>query len=236
MANVEEILAELQSLGKESYRQTMIRHGARDPIYGVSVEDLKKIQKRIKKDHTLALALFDTGVSEAMYLAGLLIDDDQITQEDLHRWAWASSFSLHCECTVAWTAAESRHGRELALQWIDSPEANVAAAGWATLSSLVAITPDEKLDLEEIEALLLRVQNTIHHAPNRVRSVMNGFVIAVGVYVWPRMEQALCIGEAIGPVTIDTGDTACRVPFAPDSIRKVQARGTIGKKRKHARC
>ena len=90
--------------------------------------------------------------------------------------------------------------------------------------------------MEEIDALLSRVQNTIHHAPNRVRSVMNGFVIAVGAYVWPRTEQALCIGEAIGPVTISMGDTACRVPFAPDAIRKVQAHGTIGKKRKHARC
>ena len=38
--------------------------------------------------------------------------------------------------------------------------------------------------------------------------------------------------EKIGPVSVDMGDTACKVPYAPDYIQKVQKRGTIGKKRK----
>ena len=43
-------------------------------------------------------------------------------------------------------------------------------------------------------------------------------------------------GENIGPVTVDKGNTACKVPFAPDYIRKVEKRGAIGKKRKSAKC
>ena len=232
----EEILAELKSLGRETYRKTMLRHGASEPIYGVSVEDLKKIQKRIRKDYTLALALFDTGVSDAMYLAGLIADDERMTREDLQRWATAATMPMLSECTVAWVAAGSRYGREVAMQWIDASEENLADAGWATLSSLVAITPDEQLDLQELDALLVRVQETIGHAPNRVRHIMNGFVIAVGAYVQPLTEQALRIAEAIGPVQVERGETACRVPFAPDAIRKVQERGLLGKKRKTAKC
>jgi hypothetical protein len=37
------------------------------------VEELKKIQKRIKKDYQLALDLYDTGIYDAMYLAGLIL-------------------------------------------------------------------------------------------------------------------------------------------------------------------
>jgi len=37
-------------------------------------------------------------------------------------------------------------------------------------------------------------------------------------------------------VTADLGDNNCRVPFAPDYLRKVQKRGAIGKKRKTAKC
>lgn len=59
----------------------------------------------------------------------------------------------------------------------------VAAAGWATLSSLVAIKEDAELDLSELKQLLQRVQQTIHRAPNEVRKHMNGFVIALGSYV-----------------------------------------------------
>ena len=38
--------------------------------------------------------------------------------------------------------------------------------------------------------------------------------------------------EVIGIV----GNTACKVPYAPDYIKKVQERGTVGKKRKTCKC
>jgi hypothetical protein len=65
---------------------------------------------------------------------------------------------------------------------------------------------------------------------------MNGFVIAVGSYVKPLSEFAIEIGEKIGTVTADLGNNDCQVPFAPEYIRKVQARGVIGKKRKTVKC
>jgi hypothetical protein len=65
---------------------------------------------------------------------------------------------------------------------------------------------------------------------------MNGFVIAVGSYVPGLTKFAMQVGEKIGPVTVDMGNTACHVPFAPDYIRKVEKRGAIGKKRKTAKC
>ena len=59
-----------------------LRHGAKEPFYGVKVGDLKPIQKRIKKDHALALALYDTGVSDAMYLAALIAEADERQFDD----------------------------------------------------------------------------------------------------------------------------------------------------------
>ena len=59
----------------------------------------------------------------------------------------------------------------------------MAAAGWATLSSLVALKDDADLDLAGLKRLLKRVQDTIHQQPDDVRLAMNGFLIAVGTYV-----------------------------------------------------
>jgi hypothetical protein len=112
----------------------------------------------------------------------------------------------------------------------------VAAAGWATLSNLVAITDDANLDLPELKQLLQRVQKTIHQQPNRVRYVMNSFVISVGSYVQGLTELALQTAARIGPVSVDMGGTACKVPLASDYIQKVQKRGAIGKKRKTVKC
>ena len=81
-----------------------------------------------------------------------------------------------------------------------------------------------------MQRLIQWVQKRIHLAPDMVRYQMNSFVIAIGTYVQPLTPSALQVGEKIGPVTADMGNTSCQVPFAPDSIRKVQQPGTIGKK------
>ncbi len=231
----ETLLKELRSLGQDGYRKILLKHGASEPCYGVKIELLKKIQKRIKTDYNLALALYDTGVYDAMYLAGLVADDARMTRDDLQGWAEKACEPL-AGSAVAWVAAGSPHGWELARAWIDSPKELVAATGWATLSSLVSTKGDGKLDLPALKQLLARVQKAIHQAPDTVRSKMNGFVIAVGSFVAPLTSLAIQTGEAIGPVSVDVGDTACQVPFAPDYIRKVEARGAIGKKRKTAKC
>ena len=137
---------------------------------------------------------------------------------------------------IDWAAAESNHGVELAREWIDSPKESVASCGWATYSSLVAITDDEELDLDEIVELLDRVQKEVHTAQNRVRYVMNGFVIAVGSYVLPVASKAKAVAKAIGEVKVYMGGTACKVPLATEYIAKVEKAGKAGKKRKSAMC
>jgi hypothetical protein len=171
-----------------------------------------------------------------MYLAGLISDDAQMTKSDLQRWVAKAYCKTLYGATVPWVAAGSPHGWELGLEWIDSKTAVIAAAGWGTLGSLVSIKDDSELDLAELKRLLQRVLKTIHQAPDIVRLAMNSFVIAVGSYVQPLTDTAIQTGEKIGPVTADMGNTSCQVPFAPDYIRKVQKRGSIGKKRKTAKC
>ena len=231
-----EIVTEFKTLGNESYKKVMLNHGAREPFFGVKIEDMKKIQKRIKKDYQLALDLYDTGISDAMYFAGLIADDAQMTKKDLDRWAEKAFMPLLSESTVAWVAAEGNHGRELALKWIDSKKENVASSGWATLGCLTAITDDADLDIDELKRLLERVEKTIHQQPNRVRHTMNSFVIHVGSYVKPLTKAAIETAKKIGPVSVDMGGTACRVPAAIEYIKKVEARGAIGKKRKTVKC
>jgi 3-methyladenine DNA glycosylase AlkD len=231
-----EIVKQLKPLGTAGYKKVLLNHGIKEPLFGVKIEELKKIQKSVKKNYQLALDLYDTGIYDAMYLAGLVADDLKMTKRDLQHWVTTANSPSISEFTVPWVAAESLHGHELALEWIESNRGHIASSGWATLSGLVAITDDSELDLAELKKLLQRVQKTIHQQPNRVRAVMNGFVIAVGSYVPALTSTALEIGAKIGPVTVDVGDTACTVPFAPEYIQKVQKRGTLGKKRKTTKC
>ena len=231
-----EIVEELRTLGTESIKKVLRNHGVREPFFGVKIGDMKKIQNRIKRDYQLALDLYDTGNYDAMYLAGLVADDARMTKKDLNRWVKAAGGGALGSATVPWVAAGSHHGYEIALEWIKSKEEHVAAAGWATLSSLVALTDDGDLDMPALERLLQQVQKTIHQQPNEVRSAMNGFVIALGTYVAGLSDLAAQAAAKIGTVSVDMGDTACKVPDALEYIHKARAKGTIGKKRKTVKC
>jgi 3-methyladenine DNA glycosylase AlkD len=231
-----EIVEELRQQGSPSIKKVLLKHGIEEPLFGVKIEYLKKIQKRIKQDYQLALDLYDTGIYDVMYLAGLIADPRKMTKRDLKRWASRAPNHVLCGSTVPWVAAESRYGWELGLEWIDAKAEKQAAIGWFTLSSFVAITEDSELDLAELKRLVKRVQKTLPGQPDRVRYAMNGFVISVGCYVKPLTELVLETANKIGKVSVDVGETACQIPFAPDYIEKVRSKGLIGRKRKTAKC
>lgn len=234
--NVDEVMTELARLGTAQTKKVLMRHGMPESGFGVKVGDLKTLVKRIRRDHDLALALYDTGNSDAMYLASLIVDDERMTKKDLKRWADKASWQMISEYAVAWAAAESRFGWELGLEWIDSKKSKVAASGWSTLSGVVALRPDDELDLPALERLLARVKQQIGSAPDRLPYVMNGFVISVGSYVAPLFDAALTTARGLGKVEVDMGETDCKVPDAVAMLTKIRSMGRVGKKRKTVRC
>ncbi|NQT61490.1 MAG: DNA alkylation repair protein [Candidatus Marinimicrobia bacterium] len=234
--NTQDILKELEACGDERTKNTLINHGAKEPFFGVKVADLKKILKKTKKNHELSLELYATGNSDAMYLAGLMADETQITETQLEAWVDQAYWYYLSEYTVPWVASETPFGFELGLKWIESDHERVADAGWATLSSYASIHRDEDLDIEMYRKLLHQVGEQIHSAQNRVRFAMNSFVIAVGSYIESLTDEALEVGAKIGKVDVTLGSTACKVPLATEYVNKVITRGSVGKKRKTPRC
>lgn len=231
-----EVMQELESLGSQTIKSILVKHGAVEPFFGVKVEFLKRIAKKIKNDQVLAMELYATGNSDAMYLAGMVADGAKMSRSSLQTWAQKAPWSMISEYTVPWVATEHPDGHELALEWIDSKEDHIAATGWCTLSGLLAVKPDEAIDIAEIKRLFSRIEKTIHQSGNRTKYTMNGFVIAAGGYVAALTSEAIALGKRIGQVEVNVGDTACKVPSAPDYIQKMKDKGYIGKKRKTIRC
>lgn len=231
-----EVMAELKALGNEQQLKTYRTHGAAGEVYGVKIGDLKVLAKKLKGDQALALELYETGNLDAMYLAGLVADGAKMTRKQLDAWVRAARWEWLSEYTVAWVAAESPFGRDVALSWIDSAKEPIAACGWNTYAGWVAHKPDAELDTEEIVRLLERAASQVHSAPNRVRYCMNGFVIAVGSSVKPLLAKAKAVAKRIGKVEVDMGDTACKVPPALETIAKIESMGRVGTKRKSVKC
>jgi 3-methyladenine DNA glycosylase AlkD len=82
------LLAELRAMGSEKDRAGMARYGINvENAFGVSIRELRKVAKRVGRDHELALALWTTGNHEARLLACFVDDPAAVTTEQIETWA-----------------------------------------------------------------------------------------------------------------------------------------------------
>ena len=232
----QEILKQLEEFGNEGTKKVLMKHGAKEPFFGVKVQDLKKIVKKVKKNYELSKELYATGNSDAMYLAALIADEKQMTKEDVQVWVKSAYWSYLSEYAVPWVASETKYGMELGLEWIESKEETIASAGWTLLGCRTAVVPDEEIDNTKYKELLERAEKNVHNTNDRRAYTMNGFVIAVGSSVPELTEYAKEIGARIGEVKVHMNGTACKVPLIKEYIEKVESKGRIGNKKKTARC
>ena len=231
-----DVMAELEKKGSESVKKIFLKHGAREPFFGVKVGDMKPIAKKLKGQQALALELYATGNGDAQYLAGMVAGGAAMTRKQLQLWADKAAWRMISAYSVPGVAVEHPEGWSLALEWIEAKQEHVAIAGWATLGGWVTVHADDELDLKKLGALLERVTKTIHAQPDRVRQQMNYFVIAVGTYVGPLAERALAAARKIGKVEVDVGDTDCKIPEAEAYIMKSRRGAPVAAKRKTLRC
>lgn len=218
--DVTNIMLELQNLGNEQIKKIYIKHGAKEPLFGVKTGDLKSIANIIKKDYELSMKLYETGNYDTMYLAGMIADSKQMTKEDFENWIEKAYCHGLSDYTVAGTLAKSDLAQEIADEWIHSKKELYQSSGWTCYCNLLKEQDNDKFNIEKIRRYLSYIEHNIHNSANRVRYAMNNFVITVGIFYTPLQKEALEIAENIGEVYVDMGETNCKTPLATAYIKK----------------
>ena len=221
-----ETMRALEKAGSAQARKTYARHGAQEPMFGVSFATLKTLVKRIGVDHDLALALWDTKNHDARTLAMKIADPAVMKPSDLDRWARENRMRT-CGAYITMLAAESPHGAAKAREWLASSDAGVRAAGWSLAGHLANL--DERTPDDWFIQRLAHIEKSIHSAPNAERGAMNMAVIVIGGRNTALRKAATAAAKRIGKVEVDHGDTACKTPDAGPYIEKMWARSTAGK-------
>lgn len=219
-----EAMTALEEAGTAQTRKTWARHGAKEPMFGVSFATLQVLRKRIRVDHELACALWDTGNYDARNLAVKVADPAKLTPDDLDRWVREGGDAPMCSGYVAMLAAEGPHATAKVAQWTASTDAQARVAGWGLLGQMAQ--RDESLPDAWFQAHLDRIERTIHAAPSAERHAMNGALIAIGCRSPALRDAAVAAAGRIGRVDVDHGDTECKTPDAAVSIAKAWAHST----------
>ena len=211
-------LAALEAAGDEQYRKTYRRHGAHDPMYGVSFSVMRPLAKRAKRDQALARGLWATGNYDARILACMVADPAVATEAELDAWLAEIDVYTLVDIFVASLASQVTGVRERADRWSAADRDWTSQAGWDLYAQLALNDPD--LDDAYFHALLARIEACIGTAGNRTRHSMNGALIAIGVRNPELRAAAEAASGRIGIVVVDHGDTGCVTPAAVPYIEK----------------
>ena len=215
-----DVMKALEKAGSAQAKKTYTRHGASEPMFGVSFATLGVLVKKIGVDHALALRLWDTGNFDARNLAFKIADPAGMAPADLDRWARDTNVRM-CAGYVSMLAAEGSQGFATATRWLASGEEQMRCAGWGLVGQLAA--RDEATPDAWFSERLAQVEKTIHGAPNAERGPMNAAVISIGGRSAALKKSALAAAKRIGKVEVDHGDTDCKTPDAASYVDKMWA-------------
>src|SRR5215213_580268 len=191
---LKEVLKRLKALGDEKVRAQNAKSGAGENQFGVSRGDLRVLAKKLKADHELARALWETGNVDAQFLATLLIKPSALSADELERMVKSATFMWVADWLHSYVVKEHADKETLRQKWMASDDPMAARAGWQLTAGRVARSPDG-LDLP---ALLDRIQTEMGSAAPEVQWTMNACLAEVGINHPKHRKRALAIGEKLG--------------------------------------
>jgi len=217
---LKETLAQLKALGNEKVRAQNKKHGAGDNQFGVKLGDIRKVANKIKTNHELGMALWETGNIDARLLAILLIKPKSLSADEMDRMVRAANFVQVADWLNSYVVKNHPDKESLRQQWMTENDPWAARAGWSLTSERIGKSP-EGLDLA---AILDRIESEMPVAASEVQWTMNYCLAGIGIHFPRHRKRAIAIGEALGIYRDYPVSKGCTSPFAPIWINEMVRR------------
>lgn len=148
MEAIDDVLAELHLLSKPSRIEGMKRFGIQtDYVIGVSIPHLRAIAKKHKKNHPMALLLWQTSIHEARILATMIDDANQVTELQMEMWAADFNSWDICDQCCGNLFDKTPFAFDKAIAWAARPEEYVKRAGFTLMATLAVHAKNTNYDL-----------------------------------------------------------------------------------------
>ncbi len=217
---LKETLTQLEALGDEKRRAHNIKNGAGDNQFGAKLGDIRKLAKKIKTNHELAMALWETGNIDAQLLATLLIKPKSLTADEMDRMVRSVTFVQVADWLNSYVVKHHPDKETLRQGWMADDDPMAARAGWSLTTERVVKSP-EGIDLP---ALLERIESEMGGAAPEVQWTMNCSLAEIGINFPAHRKRALAIGETLGIYRDYPCSKSCTSPFAPIWINEMVSR------------
>jgi 3-methyladenine DNA glycosylase AlkD len=208
---VDEILAQLESLGDDARRKHNTKAGAPENQFGVKLGDIRALARKLKTDHELALKLWDTGNVEAQLLATLIIKPKLLSADEVDKLTRSTTCTQVAEWLNSYVVAQHPEKEALREKWMKAKDRWAARAGWHLTASRV----NKGAAGLDLPALLDVIEKEMPKAKPEVQWTMNNTLGAIGIKHASHRRRAIAIGEKIGLYRDWPVSKGCTPPYVP---------------------
>ncbi len=217
---LKEALAALKSKSNEKMYAHNAKNGAGKNQFGVKLGDIRALGTKIKKDHALALELWETENIDARLLATMIIEPKKLSVKELDTMVKSIGFVQEAEWMNSYVVKEHPEKDTLREKWMASKNIWAARSGWSVTSGRIVRAP-EGLDLDQ---LLDRIEKEMPKAPREVQWTMNLALGNIGINHPKHRKRAVDIGEKLGIFRDYPVSKGCTSPFVPIWVNEMVKR------------
>lgn len=146
--------------------------------FGVTMPEIRKVAKELKKDHTLALELWTTGIRECQILASLIDDRMQVTKEQMDRWTADFNSWEVCDQVCGNLFVRTPYAVEKALEYSSSEKEFIKRAGFVLMAEMQV--HNKKIKDEELLQFFPIIEREAWDDRNFVKKAVNWALRQIG--------------------------------------------------------
>lgn len=215
MERLEEVLQFLEENRNEKNRAGMERFGIRtDKAFGISVKELRSFAKKYKKDHDLAVALWETEYHESRLLASLIEDPTLITEGQLDGWVDDFDSWDVCDLTCMNVIIKSRFRTNKLNEWAENEKEFTRRTAFTMIA--VNAVHNKDLNNKDFESFFDLIRKYSTDERNFVKKAVNWGLRQIGKRNFELNKKAIIVAEELA----ESGNKAARW-IGKDTVREL---------------
>lgn len=219
--NVKEIIAELKKNGSQYNREGMKKFGINvDKAFGVNVPVMRKLAKKIGRNHKLAIKLWESGYHEARHVATMIADPKLTTRSLLNNWVKDFNSWDIVDGSCSNLIRKTDFAYDLIPKWVKSNKEFVRRTAFSLIAYLAV--HDKKKNDEEFLQYLPLIKEYSTDERNFVKKAVNWALRQIGKRSTFLNEQAIQMAEEIKLIDSKTARW-----IASDALRELKNHKTF---------
>ncbi|MBD3180894.1 DNA alkylation repair protein [Candidatus Poribacteria bacterium] len=190
-----DILEKLASLSNPGAVAGMERYGisTKYKAYGISIPNLRKMARKIGKDHSLALKLWASDIHEAKILASMIDEPKEVSESQLEKWVTGFDNWEICDQCCMNLFEDIDTAYQKCFEWSERSEEFVKRAGFVLMARLAV--SDKKAEDCKFQQFFPVIKRESDDNRNYVKKAVNWALRQIGKRNRNLNKQAIKVAE-----------------------------------------